>query len=110
MKKKPNYEDLTKDLFVGSNYIPLISQHPDGRFIHRGVLLSKAQSHAILEMASSVLQIPITRDLIEEIKLVAAKKLYHESKTLEDLSFAKGMLYAMDVFERKMHNLASQLK
>ena len=108
MAKKIDYNEITKNLFIGTDTSPLIVQKPNGTFIHRGVLLDKSQSHAILEMASTIKQIPITTDLIEEVKRVGAKKLYDECRNLEDLYFAKGILYAMDVFEQKMNNLARQ--
>ena len=108
MAKKIDYNEITKNLFIGTDTGALLKQLPDGRIIHRGVLLDKAQSHAILEMASTIGQIPLTKDLIEEVKRVGAKKIYDECKTQEDLYFAKGILYAMDVFEQKINNLAKQ--
>lgn len=108
MKKKLNYNEITKDLFIGTDTSALIVQNTNGTFIHRGVLLDKSQSHAILEMASTIKQIPLTDDLIEEVKRVGAKKLYDECKCLEDLYFAKGILFAMEVLEQKINNLARQ--
>jgi hypothetical protein len=108
MAKKIDYNEITKNLFIGTDTSALIVQRTDGKLIHRGVLLDKSQSHAILEMASTIKQIPVTTDLIEEVKRVGAKKLYDECRNLEDLYFAKGILYAMDIFEQKMNNLARQ--
>jgi hypothetical protein len=108
MAKKIDYNEITKNLFIGTDTSALIVQRTDGRLIHKGVLLDKSQSHAILEMASTIKQIPLTDDLIEEVKRVGAKKLYDECTTLEDLYFAKGILYAMDIFDKKISNLARQ--
>lgn len=108
MAKKIDYNKITENLFIGTDTSALIVQRPDGRLIHRGVLLDKSQSHAILEMASTIKQIPLTDDLIEEVKRVGAKKLYDECRNLEDLYFAKGILYAMDVLQQKINNLARQ--
>lgn len=47
--------------------------------------------------------------LLKDMKLIANKKMYESSTTIDDVVFGKAMLYTLDVLDKKIDSL-SKLK
>jgi hypothetical protein len=105
-KKKTN-NDLVKDLMpkVPHGHEAFKELSP-GKVIHNGMLLGKDDINGIIVLAKTLSNDPLLVDLIKDIQNTAAKKIYYESTTLEDLSFGKGMLHALDLMTKKITNLS----
>lgn len=78
----------------------------DGSIVHCGKVLNDTDMRSIISLAISLSNDPLLVDIIEDIESEAAKKIYFDSKSIEDLSFGKGMIYAVDLLKRKIVNLS----
>lgn len=76
-----------------------------GKVIYRGKVLDTREINDIMSLARGLSDNHLLVDLIEYIENEAAKKIYHDSKTLEDISFGKGMLSSLDLLKRKIINI-----
>lgn len=76
-----------------------------GKVIYGGKILDTKEINDIMYSARGLSDNHLLLDLINYIENEAAKLIYHESKTLEDISFGKGMLHSLDLLKRKIINI-----
>lgn len=77
-----------------------------GKLKKGGKLLNQDEINGIITLARNLSNDPLLVDLIKEVESIAAKKIYFESKSLEELHFGKGMLYSLDLLKQKIINAA----
>lgn len=108
-KKTPKKLNLiTKDLFVEyptEDVLNIVSNN----ITHKGKTFTDEQKRAIISEAQQLDIFPLWEILKEEMRHLAAKKLYIDSKTEEDILFAKAVLWTVDAFDRKIKQI-SKLK
>lgn len=97
---------LVKDLFhaVTTEHF-LISRGPN--MYLGGQLLNSGDKMELISGAQTLKQLMVWQVLMKEMKGVAGRRIIEESKTIEDIVFGKAMLYALDVLEKKIENLAN---
>ena len=77
-----------------------------GKVIHNGNILGKEEIDGIIELAKGLSYNKLLVDLIIDIENKAAKKIYYESDSLQDLAYGKGMLNALDLLRKKIINVS----
>lgn len=107
MAKKQTIKTLTKDLMpkVPSGHEAFKELSP-GKVIHNGIMLGKDDINGIIVLAKTLSNDPLLVDLIKDIQNTAAKKIYDEATSLEDLAFGKGMLYSLSLLSKKITNIS----
>ncbi len=77
-----------------------------GKVIYKGKELDEREINDIIRTAKGLADNYLLVDLIGYVENEAAKKIYYTSKTLEELSYGKGMLFALDLLKKKIINAA----
>lgn len=99
---------ITKDLFNTKSEKDIISLK--GRdIIYRGKVLTDGEKKSIIGQAEVIKKLEIWNILQDELKYLANKKMYYDSKNEEDILFAKAILWTVDILGKKIDNL-SKLK
>jgi len=103
--KKEHINLITKDLFNEVKEKDVL--RTEGRDVfHKNIKLTLEQRRAIISEAQQLKVFPLWIMLQEEIKHLANKKMYYDSKTEYDLLFGKAMLWTVDVLEEKIEHLS----
>jgi len=84
----------------------LIYNKKDGMFTVRSQPVGIPKLRVIKEHAKFLESSEVFRLILNEMKAIAEKKMFDESKTVEDLLAGKMMLYNIDVLKKKIRNLA----
>lgn len=103
--KKLNDLKVLKDLFNAITEEDILTQHGRDLFIGGKKLDDKTKAQLIVD-ANLLKTMDLWRILCSCMKHEANKKMYTASKTTDDLIFGKAMLYAVDIFEKKVDNLS----
>ncbi len=99
---------ITKDLFVDYPGEDVLIITPKD-IIHKGKTFTGEQKRAIISEAEQLDVFPLWGILKEEMQHLAAKKIYIDSKTEEDILFAKAVLWTINALDRKVKTI-SKLK
>lgn len=76
------------------------------KFIIKGQVVPENEVQEIISGAQTIQQILTWKLLVREMKVVANKMIYFNSKTQEDIIGGKMMLYTIDIMEKKLDNLS----
>lgn len=97
---------LVHDLFNGVSTDDVLKV-TGPNIISRGKILSSGDKMELINGAKAIRSLVVWRVLLDEMKEIAGKRIYESSKTIEDITFAKAMLYALDVLEKKVEHLSN---
>lgn len=102
-KNKINY--ITKALYndVKKEDILVLK---DGKLHLNGQPVSPETLKSLANQAQAIQTFDIYKLLMDEMRVLANKKLYYDSKTEYDMLFAKAMLWTIDVLEKKLANIS----
>src|SRR3972149_7488913 len=78
----------------------------NSKLIHNGNVLTVAEVRIIIEQAKTIQSLDLWRLLVDEMKYIANKKMYFDSKSEEDILAGKMVLWTVDVLEKKISNLS----
>jgi len=84
----------------------LIEMH--GKMFAGGKMLTDGDRRSIISGAQSIQNIETWKQMIKDMKYAANKKLFAESVIIDDMIFAKAMLYTIDVMELKLNKLSKR--
>lgn len=99
---------ITKDLFNTVGEQDVISIEGKELF-YKEKVLTDADKKSIISQAKTIQDMGLWKILVDELKYLSNRKMYFDSKTEEDILFAKAMLWTVDVMEKKIDKL-SKLK
>lgn len=88
---------VMSNLFCMATEPELLKELPKLPQKDREILVSEAQAF---------LSMPLWKILIQDMKAVACRKMYQESKSWEEMLGGKFMLYTIEVLEKKIENLS----
>lgn len=60
----------------------------------------------IASQAESLMEIPLLKTILQDMRAVACAKMYKESKNWEEMLGGKFMLYTIEVLEKKIEHLS----
>lgn len=99
---------ITKDLFTVKTKRDIIRL--EGRdLVYKGNILTDSEKKSIISQAETIKKLELWNILQDELKYLSCEKMYYDSKTEEDILFAKAILWTIDILEKKVENL-SKLK
>lgn len=78
----------------------------DGKLHLNGLPVSPETLKSLANQAQTIQTFDIYKLLMDEMRVLANKKLYYDSKTEYDMLFAKAMLWTIDVLEKKLANIS----
>ena len=73
---------------------------------HRGRVLTQAEVQDLKSQADVMNHLALWVMLSTELKYTANEMIYQKSKTVDDLLFGKAVLYAVDVMQKKIDQIA----
>lgn len=98
---------LFKHLFNGITENDVLKQLPDGNFVYNKTVFGQKEKLEIADEANSIINMPVYQMLKNEMTQIANKRIYQESKTIEDTIAGKMLLYYIDVLDTKLRKLSS---
>lgn len=103
--KEEHINLITKDLFNTIEEKDIL--RIEGKdIIYHDNILTDAEKKSIISQADTIKKLEIWNLLCDEMKYLSNKKMYYDSKTNEDMLFAKAILWTIDVLEKKVTNLS----
>jgi len=67
--------------------------------------ISEEERKTFIQDAKHISELPLWKKLMEEMRFIACRKMFEESKSWEELLGGKFMLYTLDVMEKKIGKL-----
>lgn len=77
-----------------------------GRIYVGKELLTEAESHNLAVEARTILKLGAYNKLRGSLQETAQEMLFNKAKTVDDMLFAKAILYTLDVLNTKLKNLS----
>lgn len=111
MKKKKietTYEKInliTKDLFPSVEKDDTLHWE-NKRLFFKGKEVTRETLKDFSTQARVLKELPLFKILTDEMKLLAQKKIFDDTLTLEDMKIARMILWTIDVLGRKIDNLS----
>lgn len=96
---------IAKDLFNDVSEKDIL-RYVRGKFYFNGKVLTEAQQKDIILQAQALLKSDLFLLLMREMVYEGNKKIYHDSKDLQDLLAGKMVLWTVDVLKKKVENIA----
>jgi hypothetical protein len=97
---------VIKELFNGITEEDILKVLPDGTFMVADKVLPASAKNDIITGAQALKEMLVFQVLLKDMKHLANKMMYENSKDVDDMVFGKAMLYNIDVLERKIDNLS----
>lgn len=102
---KKHIDLITKKLFTIKTEKDILRL--EGRdVVYKGEVLTDAGKKSIISQAETIKKMELWEMLQDELKYLACKKMYFDSKTEEDILFGKAILWTIDILGKKVDNLA----
>jgi hypothetical protein len=77
----------------------------NGTVIIGNNLLPEVETIELASEARTIVKLPIFKKINESLKYTANEMLYQKSKTIDDIIFAKAVLWILEVQEEKYKNI-----
>lgn len=85
----------------------ILATNRAGQLCFNGVPLTQDQKATLKSQADTIRSSELWRLLVKDMTFVANKKIYFESKSENDIMFAKCTLWTLDVICKKIDNISS---
>lgn len=94
------------DLYCYATDDDIIRIKTNTEWWHKGRTLTESEIQQIKAEAALIQSTFVWKVLQAEMKYIASKKLYHESQTVEDITWAKLLIFTADLLKTKLNKLA----
>jgi hypothetical protein len=105
-KKVEKLNKMTDRLFNEITEADILRVTPNGTFLVGSTVIPAEAKQEIVSQANIIQEMELWRMLVRDMKYQANKRMYTESKDIDDMIFGKAMLYSLDVLEQKLKNLS----
>jgi hypothetical protein len=97
---------IIKHVFLSITEDDVLALH--GNKLYRGPFqLTQQDASAIIQGARAMEQMDVWNALLTDTRFVLYKNMFDKAHLHEDLYFARGGLYALEILEKKIRNLAN---
>ena len=84
----------------------ILKQNTEGQWIVEGRVISEAEKQLLISEANQFLSTKLWKVLQADIKYQSNKKMYIESRSVDDITFGKMWTYTLDAIKTRLQSLA----